>query len=151
MSNPSKPTALKKAQGTFRKDRAQPNEPTFKSIKQAKNLDELDEDSLEVWNHIFPILSEQKVVTQADEDLLLEYCWLIAKLKYVKSKLQNEAFVSGPNLTPSNYFKIYDSLFDKMLKISSKFGLNPSDRTRLNVPEPEKKPKASLIVRAGGK
>lgn len=144
------PTTIKIAQGTQRDDQSTPNEPTFAPISKCEGVDQLDEHGVKEWNRIFPLLNERGLATQADEVALLEWCFLVSKLRFVRSKITNDTLVVGERLSVSPYLKVYDSLFDKMLKMCAKFGFTPADRTRINMPEPIKeKSQKDLIRRAG--
>lgn len=142
-----KPTALKVIQGTDRADRQQPNEPTYAPLSATAGLDQLDEVGMKEWNRIYPLLHERGLATQADEVALLEWCFLVARLRFVRSKITNDTLVVGERLSISPYLKVYDSLFDKMLKMCAKFGFTPADRTRINMPEPIKEKKQKDLIR----
>jgi len=54
---------------------------------------------------------------------------------------------AGINQVVNPYEKLYDSYFDKMLKLCAKFGFTPADRTRINMPEPIKEKKQKDLIR----
>lgn len=148
------PTALKIARGTDQPCRLKENEPKFDPIVSPVNLDLLDEDGLREWKRIFPLMSERGLATEVDEHGLLEWCYVISKLRFLHSRINNENMIieknqqAGKNFAINPYIKLYDLYFEKMLKLSGKFGFTPADRTRINMPKAfSKKEKLSLIRR----
>ena len=155
--NPSKPTVLKIAHGTYRADRVQPNEPTFEPIPEGTCPEWLSDVGKNEWNRLFPLLKERGLATDADLMLLSEWCRIISKLRYLDSVTKDEDMVQEKKATAgiidviNPYEKLYDSYFDKMIKLSAKFGLSPADRTKINMPTPlNKEKKKDLIRRASG-
>jgi P27 family predicted phage terminase small subunit len=151
-----KPTIVKIANGTDRADRLPVNEPIFNPIIEA-DIDALDEFGKKEWDRIFPLMKERGLATEADLFGLMEWCRVVAKMRYLATKCTNEDMVvsknmaAGINQVVNPYEKLYDSYFDKMLKLCAKFGFTPADRTRINMPEPMKQDNVKdLIVRAGG-
>jgi len=137
-----KPTIVKIRQGTDRADRINKNEPAYEPLHNPQCLNELDEEGRKEWDKIYPLLMGNGLATEADERLLVEWCRIISKLKYLNDKITNETMVvkknqtAGLNFVINPYIKLYELYFNKMILLSAKFGLSPADRTRIGMPSP---------------
>lgn len=146
------PTVIKIAQGTQRDDQSTPNEPTFDALSSDAPK-WLDENGVAEWNRIHPLMKERGLATEADLITLSEWCKIISKLRYLETVTRNEDMVTDKNMAAginrvvNPYEKLYDSYFDKMLKLCAKFGFTPADRTRINMPEPLKKEVGKDLIR----
>lgn len=137
MSNagrPRKTEALKKLTGTQRADRVlegvfEPPE-MFKLPPPPKILREAGRSE---WKRVGKILVESGVLTEVDLSSFERYCVMIDIYKDME-----EDFLDAASMPPADYYKIATHL--KMIQVfESQYGLNPSARSKLNIPSPVKK------------
>ena len=107
--NPKKPTALKQIQGTLRPDRTNPNEPTPTGPLPDAPPAHLTPAEQEAWASLVGIIPPG-VAMNSDIAYLTMTSKLYAKL------MSNE---------------ISDAQLNTLERALSKFGLNPSDRSRI--------------------
>lgn len=74
MANPRKPTALHKLEGTYRADRANPNEPQPAPLDDLTPPAGLDRDGKSFWNDYAPKLRRNGLLTEADVAMLYGLC-----------------------------------------------------------------------------
>jgi P27 family predicted phage terminase small subunit len=135
---PPLPTAVKKLRGTHRKDRAAPHElaPPPGVPVCPKRLDKL---AREEWDRIVPQLAELGVLTELDGSALETYCfhWSQAvKYRRLAGKQPMVKTPWGPKPNPAGAeARKHD---DIVKQYQDRFGLSPSARSRVNVPEKKK-------------
>jgi P27 family predicted phage terminase small subunit len=134
---PPKPTAQKKLEGTYRKDRAAggnelappPAVPVCpKWLKGAAKIE---------WDRVVPQLAEAGVLTGLDGGQLERYCdaygnWLAARADVTKRGVTLKTQF-GPQNNPS-----VKRAFDERKeadRLAQELGLSPSARSRVKVPE----------------
>lgn len=128
-----KPTALKIAEGTFRADRANPNEPKPKPVAP-KCPDWLAPEAKKEWRKLAPVLERLGILTEIDGNTLAAYCETVAQVKAASIALRDLPFEHP------NYRKVAVTLEkarDAMRHLGAELGLSPASRGRLNVAEPE--------------
>lgn len=107
---------------------------------------EEDEIALRKFNQLKKELIEVDVINNVDVDLLSVYCdcWS----KYVKATMmlgiqdfvEEQESKSGSLVkTPNPYIKIQQSYGDRLIKLSSLFGLSPADRSKIAHLQPSDK------------
>ena len=120
MGAPKKPSALKAVQGTDKKnkDRLNPNEPTpVRGIGPAhKSLGEYEK---EIWDEIVGI-SYAGVLGEADRLVLEMMCRLTAEMR-------------------NDYAEFTAAKLTQLSQLCGRFGMTPSDRTKIVIPKGEKK------------
>jgi P27 family predicted phage terminase small subunit len=89
------------------------------------------------WNNLISQLSED-TLTSADTALLVEYCKLTLIMKDAYKIWEKDP-------TNNQAMKAYTTAFDRLIKISSLFGMNPLSRRQMRI-KPEKKKKSPLDV-----
>ena len=134
MTKPTKPTAQKKLQGTLKKCRENKNEPKYTEINyKTKPPEYFNRHSKRMWINLLKEWERQPIVTTADmyafEMLCFSYgvwredaemlCTILHKNKDLKEK--------------KYLFLEANSSFSMCEKLMSRFGLTPSDRTRLGL------------------
>jgi len=77
MANPRKPTSMKVVEGTFRKDRANPDEPQIE-IEVPSCPSNLSPKAKTVWKRVIPLLRDARIITLLHRDTVAEYCELIS-------------------------------------------------------------------------
>lgn len=151
---PRKPTAQKKIQGTYRKDRAPKREVTS-DPGTPPCPDYLDEHALEFWNYYSPLLVKRGLLTPLDWAEFVSLCqaWsrkrqceiILAEkgltIEYASGHVQQRAEISIQNQA--------DAL---IARLAPRFGLDPSARSSMDVPGPAGKqdPDEAFLFGGGG-
>lgn len=133
-----KPTVLKSLEGNPGKRRRNDREP-----KPPDGLPEcpefLDGEGRAEWFRIVPVLQEMGLLTKADRSALSAYC--VAYGRWIKAeglvKKYGEIVKSPEKNFPmkSPYLTVADQALETMRKLMVEFGLTPSSRSRIRVPE----------------
>lgn len=141
------PTVVKQARGTLQKCRTVKFEPIYEELDNIKPPDEIKDDDVAVkeWNRIAPILKSKKLITKVDLQMLINYCFLVSRMKYLRDEVKNEDIIQkqigfgGVQLEKINpKIKVYKEMFTQMVTVSAKFGFTPSDRTKISLPKDPK-------------
>jgi len=134
-----KPTALKKIEGTFRKDRAH-NEP---KPAQPDNLEppvELDAHGRSFWDYHARRLQKLGLLTECDTHALALGCewWSIHQraIEKLHDNLTHSTEANGECSKPE--VAIAKQAFLNLRTIMIEFGLDPQSRSKLHVEPPEK-------------
>lgn len=147
---PPKPSAQKKLEGTYRKDRAARNEfaPKRATPTRPSYLDKLGR---ELWDFVVPILMERGVLTIVDGEGLARYCAAHSLEVKATQKYQREGLMLktpyGPQTHPM--IKVAKEARAEADRLGAKFGLTPSDRTKISEPPPKDKPEDPVAKAAG--
>jgi len=141
--NPSKPTALKKLQGTYRKDRAPKNElqPTIEVGLEAPS--ELNEWGLKLWNDIANEYLKVGLITKLDISSLMAVCmeWgVYCEAMDLLSAQGLQVTDEKGNLQTNPARKIASDAFKNCKSMCIEFGMTPASRTKIELPE---KPKSN--------
>ena len=133
-----KPTALKKIDGTFRKDRVR-KEPT---PAQPDNLEppiKLDRHGKAFWSYHASRLQKLGLLTECDTYSLAVGCewWSVHQraLKAVRRSLVHSTEANGECSKPE--IQIAKTAFANLKQIMIGFGLDPQSRGKLHVEPPE--------------
>ncbi len=92
--------------------------PPFKLTKAAA----------EVWERLAPDLRKKRVLTHWDADLFAEFCEAVVILRSKRRGAKHKAVVGGPS--PMSEYKAAVHI---VTTLGSRFGLSPSDRTKIVV------------------
>lgn len=147
MPRPRKPAAIKAIQGTDRKDRRCGVEPTIPSQDKYDPPGGLDGLALQAWLDIEPILSESRVLTDADIRALESYCIHYSNFRRAQESVEADGFVvqgATGGLIKNPACTVVKESSQEMRALSGVLGLDPAARTRINVGDPKKKKKGSL-------
>ncbi len=133
---PPKPSALKKLQGTYRKDRAARNE-----IEPKKGCPDrptgLDKIARERWDLLAPQLVELGVLTLVDGSVLEGFCRHYSRAVQADRAIDKHGMIVetpfGPKLNPA--VRVSRESWTVLNQLGSKLGLSPADRARLSMPE----------------
>ena len=133
---PRKPTAQKKAQGTSRKHRENKDEPKFDALSvKTPPPKYFNEHSINMWKTLLAEYEKQAVIETVDIFAFEKLCfnfgiWKECAIKLSKNPalLENESH-GGLSATAQMMNKSF-SMCEKMM---SRFGLTPSDRSRLGL------------------
>jgi P27 family predicted phage terminase small subunit len=136
-----KPTALKKIDGTFRKDRANRSEPKPKPAASLEPPIELDEHGRKFWDYHAPKLKEQNLLTELDTFSLAQACewWSIHQraLADLRQGLTHTTDSNGECSKPQ--VSVAKQAFACVRAIMLGFGLDPQSRSKISVPPPKEK------------
>ena len=130
------------AQGTYRPDRDR-TVPQFRAgATRPKFL--TNRIARAEWNRVAPLLTEQGVLTEIDATLLASYCLLYAHWRESVESLARDGLViivssqtrTGSTVKPVQNPALRNSLQlqKQMMATATKFGINPLDRPRIEVP-----------------
>lgn len=140
---PKKPTALKKLDGTIRKDRMPENE------MQPNKLDlvpappsHFDEVAKQVWDQKAKELYELGILTTIDLDMLGRYCAAVSIATAAEKKIKSQGMVlECTNHRGNLYYQknphitIWKEATVEANKIASQFGFTPSSRAKISFPD----------------
>ena len=146
MANPPKPTALKRIEGTYRKDRAPKNEvqPTISMDIEAPT--DLNEWGQKYWVDIMSEYSKVGLVTKVDIGALHSLCqWYgvfqealdIVAVKGLEVEIERFSPKGEPftvrDVNPM--IGVADKAYKNYKMMCVEFGLTPASRTRISAPE----------------
>lgn len=145
------PTQLKILRGTARKDRLN-NEPKGKLTVTGAPYWLKDKKAKHAWKELEKMLGPIGVLTDLDrmalEPLVITYSqWREA---CDKASIEVEYTENGYPI-PNPYLQIQMKLQEKLLKLLVEFGLTPSSRSRINLPEePEEENPLEKMLKGAG-
>jgi len=139
------PTKLKLVRGTYRKDRATPNEPEPEMGIPAYARG-LSEKSKIHWDEVGEELNKMRILTTADRwllrllsDKLVDYDEGLESLKKNPKIIAGNNKDGSPILITNPYVKIVRDSWNQILTALREFGLTPSSRTHISsIPDPDK-------------
>jgi P27 family predicted phage terminase small subunit len=132
------PTALLKARGTYRADRARKNE-----VKGPSGIPRcpagLDKAAKKSWNHLIPMLMRMGVLSRADRNAIIRYCTDWSRWNRLQQFLakNGECYpIKDGNgniksLAPFPHATTANKLSLLLTKFEQEFGMTPSARTRI--------------------
>lgn len=140
-----KPTAQKKARGVTRKDRLNENEPTPEAATPQcpKELGPL---AKQEWARLIGELTELGMMTNLDRAGLAAYCIAYERMVTTEAAIQAYYKAHGTLLIETEKggliqhpgIGIVNRASEIMDRFSGSLGLNPSSRTRIQVPKKQK-------------
>lgn len=134
---PRKPTELKKAQGTFRKDRENQNRPEFKLITAVPDCPRYltTPQSNAIWQDITSALIELGILQEVDLGMLAAYAQELGIYFWYQEDLDKKGrtYMSGQKLLPRPQVKIAQDALKNAQSIAARFGFTPADREKINV------------------
>lgn len=126
------PNAIKKLRGSRRVNDNEPK-PTI-PINSSKPPAYLDDLAKQKWRALAEELEAQGLLTNWDHDTLAAYCEAFSTWrKAIEYLAEDDANYLAKNQQISAWYTIANQSRKEMLRIGGLFGLNPSDRGRLNV------------------
>ncbi|MDA0780663.1 MAG: phage terminase small subunit P27 family [Rickettsiales bacterium] len=135
-----KPTNLKVVQGTFRKDRSNPNEPKPEPVKKVPPPPAwLDEEGRKEWKRVAKELFNMGLLTPVDMTALEAYCTVYSRWKKAEEDIDktgitftyiNREGVEMRRKNPS--IAIADESMKLMRSFLSEFGMTPSSRSKVS-------------------
>ena len=133
---PPKPSALKRLEGTYRPDRAARNELELPvGLPEAPNW--LDLEARNEWARVVPVLHETGVLTTLDGGRLADYCMTHSLAIKATRRYQREGLVirSPQGIKAHPAVAIAKDARAQARILAAEFGLTPSGRSRVSVPE----------------
>jgi P27 family predicted phage terminase small subunit len=128
-----KPTALKLIQGTYRRDRANANEPKLKAmIPPCPKF--LQGEARETYRKVSKKLARIGLMTEIDEMAFAMLCQSWAEYLEASEKLRETGMlVKSPNGFPmmDPYLVIANAAVKKIRALLTEFGMSPSSRCRI--------------------
>ena len=136
-----KPTKLKVLEGNPGKRPLNQNEPEFKEA-DFTCPDNINEYGQQAWDHLYPVLSEKGLLTQADRIMFEQLCYWYGIFR----KCHDDLEANG-----SDYYERYDEngylsyaaqhpaairqreASNKLITLSGHFGLSPSGRSSIGL------------------
>ena len=142
MQGRRKPTALKKKDGSFRKDEAK-NEPTAPMLL---NLDApewlLDREAKVVWLKLAPTFATMGTLTEAGAPAFANACQAYADYLRMSKQIRKDGeVITGVNKAGNEYLAAHPLLVERdrrlqhFTKSIAKFGGNPSDAAKIDLPQ----------------
>lgn len=146
-----KPTALKLLEGTFRQDRANPNEPTINPLSDCPPApDWLNEWAKQEWYVVAGYLTEVKLLTNTDKSIVAAYCQQMGVYREAENALQTDGRVTVTDKgyqMPSPWVAIGNRALMQAMKIAAEYGLTPSSRSRIQMPAGEEEDEFERLLR----
>jgi P27 family predicted phage terminase small subunit len=147
MSPPRKPTKLKLIQGTARKCRLNPDEPT-PDVEIPGIPHHLSKEARAEWRRITPILEEHGIISQLDMVALAMYCQSWGDHVQAENMIRRNGKMLKNEKTgimyPSPWLKVSRESKEIARKLLKDFGLTPADLSRVSGKKKEPKGKARL-------
>lgn len=144
---PAKPTKLKLLSGDQLKNPQRINrhepEPTAAAVEPPH---ELRDEVQAVWDRLAPDLIAKRVLTAWDIDQFVVFCDAVATYRDCRAHIDFEGYTAqgaAGGVIKSPYWQIMRDAASIMSTVGSRFGLTPSDRTRLTMDEPDDKPRGA--------
>jgi P27 family predicted phage terminase small subunit len=150
---PRKPTKQKIIQGTFRKDRAPKHEPEPEPVTEApRPPSDLPSAGKKLWKKLAPELVAKGILTVVDLSALEILCFnygIYKELnKAIRGKIEDPVtgkirkrtyaeYMRGENSQTIPEYTAMRNAFSTFKSYMTEFGLSPSSRAKLDVPEPK--------------
>lgn len=145
------PSNVKKMRGTYRADRAPENEP--EPEQEAPNCPTwLKREAKREWRRITPQLEDLGLLTGIDRSALAAYCQAYHEWWEMESDIDENGYYM---VTSSGYEQIRPAVtirnkaLNRMHKFLREFGLSPSSRAGISVPEKKDDTTASPFAAFG--
>lgn len=127
------PTALKIAEGNRSKTKLEPEkEPQFATSTNRPPY--LTGEAAAEWDRVYGFLTEQKILTVADETALAFYCTLFSRWRQNEKQLELEQLAietEKGTIYQNPLVGISNTLMEHMRKILIEFGMTPASRAKL--------------------
>lgn len=147
VGRPPKPTSLKILHGDEERriNRAEPISPEGDVAPPSW----LDERALEEWAYLAPVLAQMRVLTPADRAALAILCDAIARHAEAAQRVAREGLVlagSQGQAKKNPACQLVRDYAGIVATYGGRFGLTPSDRSRISVGEAKSEPKERLLA-----
>lgn len=130
---PPKPTNILKMQGTARKDRHAERADLQVESGLPEAPEWLSPEAVEEWNHLVSDSKYKSVLGKVDRAAMAIFCQMMGR--FIQGEKKGEP--------------VQVSHVAALVNLGAKLGLNPCDRVKLRLPEPEKPKSAWANLRSG--
>jgi len=135
------PTPILKLRGTLREGRSRGEPIPHKDMPECP--DWIDEEGKHAWAEIVPILKQMGVLTKIDRNALTRYCQTWSRWKKAELFIQKNGEVytlkdDAGKIKIIQQFpqvSIANKAGQALTKLEAEFGMTPSSRSRITVPE----------------
>lgn len=134
MTRPPKPTQLKRLQGTYRSDRANPAEVLPQAPSTFDPPPFLNDRAAEKWLELAPMLARYGLLTEADTDTLTAYVQTWSRWVEAESRIEEEGSTTTARSgyqQVSPWVSIAKTCRADLMKLGDRLGLSPSSRARI--------------------
>jgi P27 family predicted phage terminase small subunit len=138
---PSKSLDEHKLAGTYRPGRHGNDSQSWEPTGEPSPPYELTEDAAELWEQLVPVLVQRGVATAVDSAELAAMCTFWRRFRQASRAL--DELTDCGDLKACRLLRQANIAFKAFSAIAAKFGLNPSDRSRLRL-SPANNPKSAL-------
>jgi P27 family predicted phage terminase small subunit len=120
------------------------NEPEYPKAQMLQPPKHISGEAMAVWEHYAPMLEKAGVLTTADVDTLASFCEAVATVREASEKMQDEGKVIEiyhpttdqiVKAQKNPWWMIWKDAVAEVMRIGARFGLTPSDRARIVLPE----------------
>jgi P27 family predicted phage terminase small subunit len=141
------PTKLKILRGIPGKRRLPKNEPILPAVLP-EPPEVIQGAALAEWHRITPLLHGAGLLTALDSSALVAYCqsyatWIEAQANIRKSGTVIKSIQGQPMMSP--YLKVANIAWQQWTRMLTEFGMSPSSRSRVKVPEAPKEDDPYLV------
>lgn len=148
-----KPTLTRRLEGNPGKRPLNNREPALPA-EVPDCPDHLDAEARAEWFRTAAVLREMGLLTRADRAALAAYCTVYSRWVHAEAQVKKfGAIVKSPEKgfpMKSPYLTIADQALEAMRKLLVEFGLTPSSRSRIKVPEDaDTRAELDLFLEAG--
>lgn len=152
MKGRARPTLLKLVSGTYRADRARPNEPVPRGTIGAPP-DYLNEAQRAIWNRLV-VQAPAGLLTDVDAEAFARYCVLVDTSHRAIAHLNstNALLVNSPDrrhartVITNPYLRILRQVCETLRTMDGEFGFTPAARTRISLGPPVEDDPASRFL-----
>jgi len=137
---PRKPTTLKIAEGTHRKDRDGDPEKEVKGRKLQRNSKppfKLNRNELAIWKRVLDVLCAKGLATDLDREPIARYCQHSWEARLIRNEIQKKGrLIRGRDKgqwKANPLFTVLRQIERNLMWFESRFGMTPTDRAGLNI------------------
>ena len=147
------PTNALKLRGSWRA-KSRKNEPDV-DVEKPLLPSWLTADAKIVWRQLSRDLESMGVLAKVDKNVLIRYCDMFARWKkcaaYIAKNGEANEIITGKSVYRQQHPEvgIYNKLTQQLLRIEQEFGLTPSARSRISLPEKPKQNDKSKFFKTG--
>lgn len=124
-------------------------EPTLPLVGELAPPEEMTKGARAVWERTLPLLVEMKVMTAADYDALVVYCYAVELHAMALRGCRRDGLVDRETGRTTPYLKIRKEAEETIKAFGDRFGLNPAFRSRIKAQAAPEKQKSKLAAFLG--
>lgn len=134
------PTKIKLVKGTFRADRANPNEPDY-PVKIPEPPQHLNNLGRAEWDLMSKEFGKQGLLAQVDKACLASYCQLYGRWSQAEADLNKSTLLiktTSGNIIQNPLLGIANTALKLMNKCLLEFGMSPASRSKVSARKSKK-------------